>query len=91
MLIKLNKKGYLTVESAMVIPIILCVIMVLTVLQYKVSNGGAISVIDDRKALNEVLKSPPKVDLFYKVHLANGAGELLDGLKKDGANEQKQK
>lgn len=86
--IKMNESGYLTVESAMVIPVILCVIMVLSVLQYKVSNGGAIAVLDDRVALNAVLKKPPKVELFYKVHLANGAAELLKELKKDDTDGQ---
>lgn len=88
MISKMNNKGYLTVESAMVIPVILCVIMVLTIIQYKVSNGGAMAVLDDRQALSELLKKPPKMELFYKVHLANGVGELVDGLKKDDANEK---
>lgn len=88
MALKMNEKGYLTVESAMVIPVVLCVIMVLSILQYKVSNGGAIAVIDDRKTLSELIKQPPKVELFYKVHFANGAVELLNELKKDEGNDQ---
>lgn len=84
-----NQKGYLTVESAMVIPIILCVIMALTIIQYKVSNGGALSVIEDRKTLVEILEKPPKVQLFYKIHMANGLVELKNELKKDETNEKK--
>lgn len=83
-----NQKGYITVESAMVIPIILCVIMALTIIQYKVSNGGALSVIEDRKALVEILDKPPKVQLFYKIQMANGLVELKNELKKDEANEK---
>ncbi len=83
-----NQKGYLTVESAMVIPIILCVIMVLSVLQYKVSNNGALAVLEDRKTLVEILNKEPKIQLFYKIYLANGIGEISNELKKDEPDEK---
>ena len=73
-----NQDGYLTIESAMVIPIILCMIMSLTFLLYKISNGDALTVIKDNHQLIQVLKEEPKISLFYKIHLANDLGKVRE-------------
>ncbi len=72
-----NQDGYLTIESAMVIPIILLIIMSLTFLLYKISHGDALTVIKDNQTLVRVLKDEPKIPLFYKIHLANDFGEVI--------------